>query len=134
MSAEKVINALLKADADLAALIGDEIHAGVIPQGTALPAVGYNHISTIERPTVSMGEATTLCTSRIEVAVQAKTYPQQKAVLKAVRKACRAKQGVFAGVTAHSVLVDTIGPDIRDDDAKIFMQTQDFMVAYTEVN
>jgi hypothetical protein len=134
MSAEKVINALLTADAALAALVGDTILPGVIPQGTPLPAVAYNHISTVERTTVAMNETTTLCTSRIEVAVQAKTYPSQKEVLKAVRKACKNKSGVIAGITVHSVTVDTVGPDMRDDDAGIYMQTQDFKVTYTEVN
>lgn len=134
MSAEKVINALLHADAALVALVGTNIFPGVIPQGTVLPAVGYNHISTVERTTAAMNETTTLCTSRIEVAVQAKTYPSQKDVLKAVRKACKNKSGIIAGVTVHSVRVDTRGPDMRDDDLKIYMQTQDFMVAYTEVN
>lgn len=135
MSAEKVFNALLNADAALVALVGaDNILPGVIPQGTPLPAVAFNHISTVERTTVAMNETTTLCTSRIEVAVQAKTYPSQKAVLKAVRTACKNKSGVIAGIKVHSVTVDTVGPDMRDDDAGIHMQTLDFIVKYTQVN
>jgi hypothetical protein len=135
MSAEKVLNALLKADAALVALVGaDNIFPGVIPQGTELPAVAYNHISTVERTTLAMNESKVVTTSRIEVAVQAKTYPSQKAVLAAVRAACKNRQGTIAGVYVHSVLRDTVGPDMRDDDAGIYMQTIDFKVTFDETN
>lgn len=134
MSAEKVIFNLLKNDAGIVALVGAKIFAGVIPQETVLPAIAYNHISTTERTTVAMTEASTLATSRIEVAVQAKDYPQQKQLIKAVRKACKNKRGTIAGVPVHSVIVGTVGPDMRDDDAVIYMQTIDFIVTYSEPN
>lgn len=135
MSAEKVIFNLLKNDAGVLALVPvDRIYAGVIPQGAILPAIAYNHISTTERATVAMSETNALATSRIEVAVQTKEYPKQKQVLKAVRKACKNKRGTFAGVVVNSVLVDTLGPDMRNDDLALYMQTIDFRVTYAEPN
>lgn len=135
MSAEKVITALLKAAPGVTALVGPRIFAGVIPQGTALPACAYNHISTVERnQALSMNEAVTVATSRIEVAAHAKDYPTQKALLSAIRTACRNKRGVFNGVTVESVLADTVGPDLRDDDAGIYMQTMDFKVTFKQPN
>lgn len=131
MNGEKVINALLKAHAPLVALVGTRIIPGEIAQGTTLPAVAYNHISTNERNTASMSESAALATTRIEVAVQAKSYPEQKALIAAVRTACKNKQGVIAGVTVHSVLSDTVGPDMHDGDTATFMQTIDFMVMHT---
>ncbi|MDD2742327.1 MAG: DUF3168 domain-containing protein [Rhodocyclaceae bacterium] len=135
MSAEKAIFTLLKASTAVTAIVGTRIMAGIIPQGTPLPAVAYNHISTVERnPTLAMNEAVTVATSRIEVAAQTKDYPTQKALLAAIRAACRNKQGVFNGITVDSVLVDTIGPDLRDDEAGIYMQTIDFKVTFKQPN
>lgn len=131
MTAEAVIGALLRAHEPLAALVGAKIFHGEIPQKTVLPAVTCNHISTVERRTVGMSEAAVLATSRIEVAVQARTYPQQKALLAAVRAACKNKRGGIAGVTVHSVLSDTVGPDMFDSDTSTCMQTIDFMVTFT---
>lgn len=131
MSAEKVVNALLKAHAPLTALVGSRIVAGEIALGAELPAIAYNHISTVERNSIGMSAPAALATTRIEVAVQAKTYPEQKALLAAVRAACKNRRGVIAGVTVHSVLSDTVGPDMFDSDTSTYMQTIDFMVTHT---
>jgi hypothetical protein len=131
MSAEMAIGALLRGHAPLIALVGARIFNGEIPQGAALPAVALNHISTTERSTAGMSEAAALATTRIEVAVQSKTYPQQKALLAAARAACKNKRGIIAGLTVHSVLSDTVGPDMFDGDTTTYMQTIDFMVSYT---
>lgn len=134
MSAEKVIYALLKADPALAALVGDRIYPGFVPMGKPLPALAYNQVSRVESSKLGLRGGTVVVRSRIEVTAQAKTYPSKKAVLDAVRAACKNRQGLIAGVEVDSVLVDTTGPDLRDDDAGIEMQSQDFRVTFHEAN
>lgn len=131
MSAEVVIGALLRTYAPLTAMVGARIINGEIPQGTALPAVALEHVSTVERSTAGMTESAVLATTRIQVAVLSKSYPGKKALLSAVRAACKNKRGVIAGVTVHSILSDTVGPDIDDSSTMVFTQTIDFRVSYT---
>jgi hypothetical protein len=131
MSAELAIKAMLDAHAPLTAIVpATKIFAGLIPINTALPAVAYNFISGV-RPK-SIGMTTQMTMSRIQVTVQAKTYAQQKQLIKLVRNACDAKQGPFGGTDVDSCMVEIEGPDQRDDDSSIFMQTVDFMVKWSE--
>lgn len=131
MSAEKAIRALLIAHTPLTNVVpSTRILPGMIPIGTTLPAVAYNFISGV-RPK-SIGMATLMTTSRIQVTVMTKNYADQKEIIGLVRAACDAKQGDFGGTDVDSCIVDIEGPDQRDDDAGIFMQTVDFMLKWRE--
>ena len=131
MKAEKVITYLLTNDSALNAVVADEkIYPGYIPLNTALPAIAYNSISAF--PTKEIGMSNMLKTVRIEVTVQTKSYSQQKSVMQLIRAACDAKQGTISGVDVDSCLADLEGPDMRDDDAGIYMQTQDFIIKFRE--
>lgn len=133
MSAVNVVRYILANNATLlAAVPAARIMAGVIPIETVLPAISVNHISTIERTTVSMTEATVMATSRVQVTVMTKTYAQQKSILELVRKAMPNTNGSVNGVTVDSILPEVAGPDLRDDDAKIFFQSRDFIVKFLE--
>lgn len=133
MSAVTVIRTLLANNANLIAVVpATKIMAGAIPLNTDLPAIAVNEISGVERNTVAMNAATVLKTSRVQVTVQAKTYPQQKSILALVRKACPVSRGTVNGIAVDSILPDTVGPDLRDDEAGIFMQSHDFMVKFRE--
>lgn len=136
MSAEKVVYTLLKADSGVIQIIADEarIYDGEIPQGKPLPAIAYNYISGSERNTAAMNESHSLVTDRIQVSVMAKDYLKQKALIRAVRKACKNKSGVIAGVKVFSVLSERPGPDMRNDAMQLYMQTIDFIVTYSEPN
>lgn len=129
MKAEAAIKALLWAHAPLTAVVPTtRIFPGLIPLGTTLPAIAYNFISGVPEKGIDM--QTHMVRARIQVSVQTKTYPQQKQIVELIKDACDAKQGTIAGYHIDSVLQDTIGPDLRDDDAGIYMQTVDFIVKY----
>lgn len=133
MSAVNAIRYLLANNANLIAVVpATKIMAGAIPLNTVLPAIAVNEISGVERHTVAMNTANVLVTSRVQVTVMSKTYTQQKSILALVRKACPVSRGTVNGIAVDSILPDTIGPDLRDDDAGIFMQSRDFMVKFTE--
>ena len=128
MSDVKLIRYTLANNANLIAVVpAVRIFAGVVPLNTVLPAIAVNHISTIERNTVAMNTATVLATSRVQVTVLTKDYLSQKSILELVRKALPNTNGVINGVTVDSILPDISGPDLRDDDAGIYMQSRDFV-------
>ena len=133
MSAEKVINALLNADVAIGALVAGRIYPGTVPLNAAMPVLAFNHISTVNKTMVSMAERDALMVSRIQVTAMAKSYPAVKALLAAVSKACDQKRGTIAGILVSSVIGDATGPDMRDDDATLYMQSADFKVTWTDV-
>lgn len=135
MSAVKVMRALLVADAPVLALVpAARIVAGVLPQGTALPAIAITEVSTIELPRVDANSLYTLADARVQVTLIATSYAAQKLLLDAVRKACNYERGSIAGVTVVSVRRAGNGPDFNDADTGFYMQTVDYSVIYHEAN
>jgi hypothetical protein len=133
MSAEKVIKSLLGADATVAALVNGRIWPGTVPLNSPMPVIAYNHISSVSKTMVSLADADSLIVTRIQITVMAKSYPEVKNILQAVNRACDLQRGVIAGVRVSSVIGDALGPDMRDDDATLYMQSADFKVTWTDV-
>lgn len=132
MSAVKIIVNLLTAYAPLTALTTtSRIVAGVIPQGSALPAVAITEVSSTDNNIPNQG-ATRHVKSRVQVTVLAANYPSQKTLIGYVRKACADQIGTIAGVSGVTVHTDSKGPDFNDPDAGFYMQSQDFMVGFNE--
>lgn len=132
MSAILAVSHLLENDAGLVAVVpAARQFAGLIPQGTAVPALAITSVSTVRRQEAI---ADNFCTERVQVTVHAATYPQQKQVLALVRAALPRRPGTVNTVQVDSILKDTTGPDFRNDqvDPPIFMGEQDFMVRYSE--
>jgi hypothetical protein len=132
MSDVKVIVALLLADAAVRSMVRDEIHPGVVPQGTVLPAIAINSISNFELGKIKDAGNYILKRSRTQVTVETKSYEDQKTLLRLVSLAIRDGKRQVAGVLVNSIARDTEGPDMRNDDAGIFMQSRDFRVTYNE--
>jgi hypothetical protein len=133
MSGVIAIRALLANNANLLAVVpATKIMAGVIPLDTVLPAIGISHISTVERNTVAMDSAQVMATERVQVTVQAKSYADQKSILELVRKACPNTHGTVNGIEVDSILPEIAGPDLRDDELLIFVQSRDFIVKFIE--
>lgn len=131
-SAVKALRYLLTQDpAVTAAVPADRIVAGRLDPGTALPALTIMHVSTVRRPVVTKG-ASDFCTSRVQITVHAKTYPEQAMVQQLARKALPPVRGLVNGVDVDSIQSGGDGPDIRDDAAGIFMTTADFIVTFNE--
>jgi len=132
VSAIKAISYLLSHNSNLiAAVPAAKIFAGQIPINTVLPAVAVNEISTTEYLTVALNESKVTETTRVQVSVQTKTYATQKSILELVRKALPNTHATVNGVDVDSIVPEGAGPDLRDDDANIFMQSRDFMVRFS---
>lgn len=131
VNSEKAIYHLLKSDSSLTAIVPiSRIYDEIIPIDATLPAVAYNHVSTVED--TSIGLTTIKSRSRIQVTVAAKTSLLRRQVLKLVKNACNNKQGTFNGVVTDSVILELIGPSYRDDDAGVFYGSIDFRIAYND--
>lgn len=129
MSAEKVIYNLLSNNAGLLAVVPKaRIFPSLVPLGTALPAIAYMLVSSIEE--TSMGMTTNRLRSRVQITIAATTYPQVKEIAALVVTACNHKQGTFNGVQVDSVIKEVVGADFRDDDVGIFYSTIDFRIAH----
>lgn len=130
MSAVRAVRYLLANNANLIAVVpATKIMAGVIPLNTVLPAISVSEISSIENTTVAM--VPTLMTSRVQVTVMAKTYATQKSILELVRLALPVSRGTVDTIAVDSIIPEGAGPDLRDDDAGIFIQSRDFIVRFT---
>jgi hypothetical protein len=131
MSDVKVIRALLAAHAPLVALVPTaKMFTGVVPLNTPLPALSINTVSNVERHKVADDGECTLMTSRTQVTVHGRSYPEQKAILQLVGLAIKGGRRSVAGVLVANVLRDIIGPDLGDSDIGTFEQTRDFRVVY----
>lgn len=132
MSSVKAVIALLKADAGVFAIAGDRVSAGDVPLTATLPAIGVREVSSVPIGAFDAQAESSLVTSRVQVTVHVKTYPEIAAVLKAARQACNFERGRIAGVDVVSVVRDLVGPDLEPPDAHA--KSIDFMVTHYEPN
>lgn len=122
----------LSAHAGLTALVpASRISAGVLPQGTVLPAISIMSVSAVDRNIPSPG-AVRHVAERVQVTVMDKTYPSLKAVMAQVKKAGADQMPTVAGISIVTVHTDGIGPDFMNEEASIYMQPIDFKVTYLE--
>jgi hypothetical protein len=132
MSDVKVICHLLTNNAPLNTVVpAAKIYSGVIPLGTAAPAIGISHISTIRTHLIA-ASGTELCRSRVQVTVMAANYPNQKAILKLVRSALPNVSGAISSVDVDSLLHEIDGPDWYDDASGLCAGSIDYMVMFNE--
>lgn len=107
------------------------IAAGMLPQGTDLPAISLMSVSSVDRNVPAPGTKRRV-TERVQVTVLARTYPETKAIVAAVRKAAADQMPAIDGLFDVTVHTDSAGPDFLDEETGIHMQTQDFRVSFNE--
>lgn len=127
-----IIRAMLIADSTVTALVpAARIGAGVMPQGTALPWLSLQSVSSVDRNIPSPGVKRRV-TERVQVTAAGSTYAQMKAALSAAKSACADKFPVVAGVTEIVIHTDGAGPDFMDEAASIYLGSRDFKVSFNE--
>ncbi len=126
------VRSLLVADTGLTSLVPvARIAAGMLPQGTDLPAISLMSVSGVDRNIPAPGPKRRV-TERVQVTVLARAYPEVKAILAAVRNAAADQMPAIDGLTDVTVHTDSAGPDFLDEETGIHMQTQDFRVSFNE--
>ena len=126
------VRSLLVADTGVTSLVPvARIAAGMLAQGTDLPAISLMSVSSVDRNVPAPG-AKRRVTERVQVTVLARTYPEVKAIIAAVRQAAADQMPTIDGLTDVTVHTDSAGPDFLDEETGIHMQTQDFRVSFNE--
>ena len=126
------VRSLLVADTGVTALVPNaRIAAGMLPQGTDLPAISLMSVSSVDRNISAPGPKRRV-TERVQVTVLARTYPEVKAIIAAVRNAAADRMPAINGLADVTVHTDSAGPDFLDEETGIHMQTQDFRVSFNE--
>ena len=126
------VRALLVTDTGMTALVPEaRIAAGMLPQGTDLPAISLMSVSSVDRNIPAPGP-TRRVTERVQMTLLAASYPQVKAILAAVRKAAADQRPTIDGLDDVTVHTDTVGPDFLDEETGIHMQSQDLRVSFNE--
>ena len=126
------VRTLLVTDTGMTALVPPaRIAAGMLPQGTDLPAISLMSVSSIDRNIPAPGPKRRV-TERVQVTVLAATYRQVKAILAAARKAAADQMPSIDGLFDVTVHTDSAGPDFLDEETGIHMQTQDLRVSFNE--
>lgn len=127
-----IMRELLVANSALIALVPeDRIAAGVMPLKTQMTAIAINSVSAVDRNIIAPGVKRRV-TERVQVTVMAPTFPEKKAVLRAVKAAAADFIGEAAGMTEVAIHTDSAGPDVMDAEASIHIGSQDFMVGFSE--
>jgi hypothetical protein len=129
----KVIRALLLGAETVTARVADRIAAGDVDADRGLPAIGLAEVSMVPIGAFDAQAEYSIVTSRVQVTVVGKTYPEVIALIDLARRACNFERGQIAGVDVISVLRDTVGPDMEDV-AGNSIKTIDFKVTYHEPN
>ena len=126
------VRTLLVTDTGMTAIVPPaRIAAGMLPQGTDLPAISLMSVSSVDRNVPAPGSKRRV-TERVQVTVLARTYPETKAMLAAIRKAAADQMPTIDGLTDVTAHTDSAGPDFLDEETGIHMQTQDFRVSFNE--
>ena len=132
MSGVIVVRSLLAGETRVTALVPPaRIAAGMLPQGTDLPAISLMSVSSVDRNISAPGPKRRV-TERVQVTVLAATYRQVKAILAAVRRATADQMPTIDGLFDVTVHTDTAGPDFLDEETGIHMQSQDLRVSFNE--
>jgi hypothetical protein len=127
-----VVRSLLVGDTGVTTLVPvARIAAGMLPQGTDLPAISLMSVSRIDRNIPAPGPKRRV-TERVQVTVLARTYPETKALIAALRSAVADQMPAIDGLTDVTVHTDSTGPDFLDEQTCIHMQSQDLRVAFNE--
>jgi hypothetical protein len=130
MSSVAIIRYILANDATLTATVpATKIMAGVLPLNTVLPAIGITQISGVQTNYVSAPG--NMQRDRVQVTVEATTYPQGKAIIDLIRDVFATyKRGTVNGFACDSVVPDLVGPDLWDSQTGIYTQSIDFIVRW----
>ena len=129
----KVIRALLLGADAVTARVADRVAAGDVAVDEGLPAIGLTEVVAVPIGAFDAQAEFSTVTSRVQVTVVGKAYPDVIAIINLVRRACNFERGQIAGVDVISVLRDTVGPDMEDV-AGNSIKTIDFKVTYHEPN
>ena len=131
MTPELVVAGFLEGDSTVVGLVGTRIAASQLPQNTTYPAIVYETVDIIPDPNLNYADGQDLLKARMAITVIAATIPVLKSVHAAIRTAMDHKYLVtVATKTVRSSRLALLGPLDRDNEAGLWVQTADYIIAY----
>lgn len=128
----QIVRDLMKLDSDLIAVVpASRMASGPLPVGAALPALTAARVSGSDLNMPSPGDDRRV-TERIQITGLAANYPALMDLMVLVRRAVSDFVGTISGTENVTVHTGPAGPDFMDDEASIYMRSQDFIVGFTE--
>ena len=131
MSIELIASALLNVPG-VTAIVGDRRALSQLPQGTAMPAIVYEGISTTPQLTMNAASGPQLLISRVQITALALNPGDVAAIHTAAMAALNLKSGTYAGKQVASVIRDIKTQITKDNEAGVWYGSQDFMVHWYE--
>lgn len=132
MNPELIVASMLNV-AGITALVGNRRAMGQLPQNTAFPALVYTIVDATPMPHLNYSVERQMARARIQINPIAKTIPEVKSILDAIRAAMDFKlQQVYATKTVISSRMELLGPIEKDDDLGVWTQSVDYMLMWYE--
>ena len=131
MSIEEITASLLNTPG-VTSIVGGRRAPSQLPQGTAMPAVVYDEIITTPQITMNAASGPQLLISRVQITALGLSRIDVAAIHAAVMSAMHLKSGIYAGKSVASVIRDIRTGLAKDNDAGIWLGTQDFMIHWYE--
>lgn len=131
MTGADILGAVLAADSALVAVVTPaSMKLGALPENVTLPALLIRVVSSVDRQPLKRPGVVRVI-DRVSVAVRARSYREQVAVIRLVRAAAAGKTGNIGGGTRVSILTAGKGPDLIGP-GNTFEQSQDFRVSFDD--
>lgn len=121
MSFESTLYTALSTNAALAALVGTRIKPDVLPQGTTIPAIAYQRISTPRSQVFGSTQAVAVSKPRIQFSCWGNTADEALAVCAALRTALLASSFVVTIENEYT---------LRDPDSSYYRHNLDAFLAH----
>jgi ribosome maturation protein Sdo1 len=132
MNPELIVAAMLNV-AGVTNLVGNRRAMGQLPQNTAFPALVYTIVDATPMPHLNYSVERQMARARIQINPIAKSIPEVKSILDAIRAAMDFKlQQVYATKTVISSRLELLGPIEKDDDLGVWTQSVDYMLMWYE--
>lgn len=132
MNPELIVAALIN-HVSITGLVGARRALGQLPQNSAMPALVYQVLNADPRPNLNYASGPQLAYSRIQFNPLALTIPEVKSIHSALRSVLDFKHNsTVAGKLVVSCRFDLLGPMDKDNEAGIWTQPADYILAYYE--
>jgi hypothetical protein len=132
MTLEEGLFAQLTMDPDVSAIVGDRVYPLIMPQGSPLPAVTYQRISSARF--YAHDGPSGLARPMIQLSCWAESYDEAKQVAALVRKALESASGTLGGqdgVPVQGIRVED-EVDLYEDNPPVFRTDLDTVFWYEE--
>lgn len=129
MSVQAYINAALKADATLAALVGARVYPAHPPQRATYPCVSHMIVSGLQVAAMTANPG--LTSARLSITAWGKNYSDALDTAAAALAALVRQPGSGSGVTVQDIFHENGPVELIDERTQVHYTTHDLMVWYS---